>query len=66
MLEMPVLETARLLIRPFKLDDLPDVHRLFDVELQDADLRTDKMETKAERAEWLQWVVLNYRQLAML
>jgi RimJ/RimL family protein N-acetyltransferase len=48
------------------MDDLPDVHRLLDVELHDADLRTDKMETLAEREEWLQWSVLNYTQLARL
>ena len=66
MLEMPVLETARLRIRPFTMEDLPDVHRLLDVELRDADLRIDKMETLGERTEWLQWTVLNYTQLAKL
>lgn len=66
MSEMPVLETARLLIRPFAMEDLPDVFRLFDVELGDADLRTDKMESLAERSQWLQWTVLNYVQLAKL
>jgi hypothetical protein len=50
MLEMPVLETARLRVRPFVMEDLPDVHRLLDIELRDADLQTDKMETMAERA----------------
>jgi RimJ/RimL family protein N-acetyltransferase len=48
------------------MEDLPDVHRLLDVELRDADLRTDKMETLAERSEWLQWTVLNYAQLVKL
>jgi ribosomal-protein-alanine N-acetyltransferase len=66
MLEMPVLETARLLIRPFVMEDLPDVHRLFDIELHDADLGSDKMETLVERAQWLQWAVLNCVQLAKL
>ena len=64
--EMPSLETARLIIRPFVLDDLEDVYRLFDLELNAASLRTDPVESKAERAEWLQWAVLNYRQLARL
>ncbi len=54
MSEMPILETVRLLVRPFVLEDLPDVHRLLDLELHDADLRTDKMKTLAERAQWLQ------------
>lgn len=64
--EMPVLETTRLLIRPFAMEDLPNVHRLFDIDLQDADLGTDKVETLAERAQWLEWAVLNYAQLAKL
>jgi RimJ/RimL family protein N-acetyltransferase len=63
---MPVLETARLLIRPFVMGDLPDVHRLLDIELRHADLGAERMEAVAERAEWLQWTVLNYAQLAKL
>ena len=66
MLEMPILETERLIIRPFVMEDLTDVHRLMDVELANADLRSDKMENLQERVEWLQWTVLNYKQLAML
>jgi RimJ/RimL family protein N-acetyltransferase len=66
MAEMPTLETARLLIRPFVMEDLTDVHRLFDVELLGADLGTDNVETLAERARWLEWTVLNYAQLAKL
>ena len=66
MLEMPVLETARLLIRPFAMEDLADVHRLLDIELRNADLGTDETEILAERAQWLQWAVLNYAQLAKL
>ena len=56
---MPVLETGRLFIRPFVMKDLPDAYRLFDIELYDADLGTDSLESEAERAQWLQWVVLN-------
>ncbi len=66
MLEMPVLETNRLLVRPFVMEDLRDAHRLFDIELSDADLGSEKMSSIAERAEWLQWATLNHRQLAML
>ncbi len=64
--EMPSLETARLVVRPFVMGDLPDVHRLLDIELNIADLGADKRETQAERAQWLQWTVLNYEQLARL
>ena len=30
--DMPTLETARLIVRPFVMEDLDDVHRLLDVE----------------------------------
>ena len=43
-----------------------DVHRLFDIELNTDDLHTEKMNTMKERAEWLEWSVLNYSQLAKL
>jgi ribosomal-protein-alanine N-acetyltransferase len=66
MLEMPALETERLLIRPFDMQDLRDAHHLFDIELRDAELHSEKMETLAERARWLEWIALNYEQLAML
>ena len=66
MLEMPILETVRLLVRPFQMDDLAAAHRLFDIELQDAALHTDKMESLAERTEWLQWAARSSRQLAIL
>lgn len=48
------------------MKDLQDIHPLLEVELRQAGLRTDKMETLAERAQWLQWAVLNYEQLAKL
>lgn len=66
MLEMPLLATTRLIIRQFEMEDLEAAHRLFDNELNADDLRTEKMETKQARAEWLQWTVLNYRQLERL
>jgi [ribosomal protein S5]-alanine N-acetyltransferase len=66
MLTMPDLETVRLLIRPFVLEDLAAAHRLFDVELRDAELGSDKMDTLAERLEWLQWAMRNDIQLAKL
>ena len=66
MLQMPPLETARLLIRPFVMEDLQEVYRLLDVELAEAHLGTDKYETLSERTEWLQWAVINHTQLAKL
>lgn len=66
MKEMPTLETIRLIIRPFVMEDLIDVHRLLDIELNTDDLHTEKMDTMKERSKWLEWSVLNYAQLAKL
>lgn len=66
MLEMPVLETARLLIRPFGLQDLQAAHQLLDIELDASVLGSEKMTSLDERAEWLQWSSRNPRQLALL
>ncbi len=37
MMSMPVLETERLRIRPFTLDDLEAIHQLLDVDLRHVD-----------------------------
>jgi len=66
MIEMPSLETSRLLIRPFEIEDLEDAHRLFDIELSDYELHSDEIVSKNDRAEWLQWSILNYKHLAKL
>lgn len=66
MTHMPVLETLRLRIRPFSPDDLPHIHRILDVELQDVEMGTAGVQTLEQRAVWLQWTVLNYTQLAQL
>lgn len=63
---MPVLRTSRLAIRPFTMEDLDDVYRLFDVELGDADLGVGEKSSLASRSEWLRWTVLNYEQQAKL
>jgi RimJ/RimL family protein N-acetyltransferase len=60
MRSLPPLETKRLLIRPFTLDDLDDAHRLLDQEAFPPGY------TLEERREWLQWTVLNTKHLAML
>ncbi len=66
MLEMPILETTRLIIRPFLAEELSATHQLFDVDLADADLGVEPIESLADRARWLQWVSLNPMQLAIL
>lgn len=63
---MPPLETARLIIRPFSGDDLQAIHHILDVELAEIDVGNAGAATLQQRAEWLQWTVLNYEQLARL
>jgi RimJ/RimL family protein N-acetyltransferase len=63
---MPALETSRLIIRHFTLDDLDAIHRILDVELRDADFGSEHAQTLNARRTWLQWSVLNYEQLAQL
>jgi RimJ/RimL family protein N-acetyltransferase len=57
---MPVLETERLLVRPFELDDLEACHQLLDIEAW----QTGR--SLGEREAWLKWAVLNYAALAHL
>lgn len=59
---MPPLETPRLVIRPFVLDDLHAIHQILDIELGPEYSQA----SLDERAEWLQWSVLNYEALAKL
>ena len=59
-MRMPVLETERLLIRPFVLDDLEACHQLFDVEAR------MEVQLHAERKRWLEWSVMNYDELVKL
>jgi [ribosomal protein S5]-alanine N-acetyltransferase len=64
--EMPILETERLLIRPFELGDLDSVYRFFDLDSSGSEPGFDEKEALRQRADWLQWASLNPRQLAEL
>lgn len=57
---LPLLETPRLLIRPFLLQDLPDAYRILDVETG------TEPRTLAERETWLRWTIAGYTELARL
>jgi [ribosomal protein S5]-alanine N-acetyltransferase len=65
-MRMPVLETDRLVVRPFVLDDLAAVHDLLDVQLADANVGTDGVLSLEERERWLRWMVGSYEGLAYL
>jgi ribosomal-protein-alanine N-acetyltransferase len=56
--KLDILETERLIIRPFALDDLEAVHRVLDEAFGAADY-------EARRA-WLAWSAMNYTALARL
>ncbi|MBZ0291250.1 MAG: GNAT family N-acetyltransferase [Anaerolineae bacterium] len=62
---LPVLETERLTIRRFTLDDLSAAHQMYqDAGWLDPDLSED--ETMQQRRRWLEWTVRNYDALAEL
>jgi RimJ/RimL family protein N-acetyltransferase len=62
---MPVLETARLFIRPFAPEDLDDIHRILSLAFNGGYDASDT-ESRARRKRWLDWAVLNYEALANL
>lgn len=57
---MPVLESDRLILRPFLLQDLPDIYRILDVEAG------QEPRTLAERETWLRWTISCYTEYARL
>ena len=63
---VPPLETERLLIRAFRLEDLDVIHHILDIELRTADFGSEQARTREERERWLQWTVLSYDELARL
>jgi RimJ/RimL family protein N-acetyltransferase len=65
-MRVPVLETARLAIRPFTRDDLDAVHHLLDRELGYMSAPGQESAARAARHAWLEWTVLNYEALARL
>ncbi len=65
-MRMPPLETARLLIRPFVIDDLDVIHRILDIEPHGVEFGTEGVKSLGERKRWLQWTVLGYEEVARL
>jgi len=65
-MRVPPLETERLVIRPFTIEDLDDIHRILDIDLMIADFGTEGAITRQEREQWLQWTILSYEELARL
>jgi RimJ/RimL family protein N-acetyltransferase len=65
-MRMPALETDRLLIRPFVLDDLDGIYQILDVELSEAEFGNEGPQSRAGRRLWLEWCIRNYAELAKL
>ena len=53
-----VLETPRLIIRPFTMEETPIIHRILDQTFGDGTLSRDPT-ALAERRSWVQWSILN-------
>lgn len=65
-MKMPILQTERLRIRPFEHGDLDVIHAILDVELSDAVMGNEGVQSYEARRRWLEWSILNEEQLAML
>lgn len=52
------LETSRLVIRTFSMDDLAVIHRILDQAFGDGS-KADDLAALRERQSWLQWTILN-------
>ena len=63
---MDPIETQRLLIRTFQLDDLGSLHRLLDVELAHVDLGDQGAMSLEARRRYLEWNILSAEQFAAL
>jgi RimJ/RimL family protein N-acetyltransferase len=59
------IETDRLVIRTFTLDDLPVIHRILDQTFGDGSQVDDKAALE-QRRSWLQWSMLNQEWLPQL
>ena len=62
---MPVLETERLVIRPFVMGDLGAVHQVY-VAIGWVDAEATPEEQLEVRRHYVEWGVLNHEQLARL
>jgi [ribosomal protein S5]-alanine N-acetyltransferase len=64
-MEMPLLETARLVIRRFTPGDLDSLYRIIDCDCF-GKRSPDDNAAKSRRKEWLDWNLLGYEQQARL
>lgn len=48
------------------MDDLQDIHRILDVELDEANFGAESARRFEERKQWLSWTIASYTELARL
>lgn len=64
-MQLPLLSTDRLQIRPLTLEDLLPCHQLYiDIGWNDTEL--SEKENLQKRKQWIEWSILNYQQLELL
>jgi len=61
---IPSLETTRLLIRPFQMVDLEDLHGLMSEAWDEPVL--EREQRSPEREAWLRWSIANYHALVSM
>lgn len=66
LMDMAILETERLIIRPFTMADMERVYQILDVELGETDLGYESAKARGEREQWLRWTIMSYGELARL
>lgn len=64
-MDMPPLQTGRLLVRPFVLEDFEDVYRIVDCDCF-GKASPDDEAARRRRLDWLEWNRLGYEQQARL
>jgi RimJ/RimL family protein N-acetyltransferase len=64
-MDQKTIETERLIIRPFVMEDLQAIHRILDQTLGDGS-KVDDRAALLERRSWLQWSVLSQEWLTKM
>jgi ribosomal-protein-alanine N-acetyltransferase len=62
---LPLLQTDRLIIRPFVPEDLDEIHQILDVDLEHTAAH-EAAHALEDRRSWLDWSIQNERELRLL
>ncbi|MGH2442564.1 MAG: GNAT family N-acetyltransferase [Chloroflexota bacterium] len=64
-LYLPAMSAERVIVRPFTLEDLEEVHGVMDMDALREPAGQARL-TRSQRWDWLQWTVAGYLQFALL